>query len=372
MALTRSQLLMGNSSQGVVLPGQPQGVTQGSGILIASNGQISVDASTVIGLVKLNNPGAYNSYAWPNTDGLAGTQLTTDGSGNLTWADPDGIPWTALGQLVVGTGFGTQVILNAGTNTAVLLADNTAASGLRYSNTATSAILTPVGTTAQRPGLPGNLAATAGQIRFNTDTSLMELYNGTIWLPIGSAVQAGLGINLSGTAPNEAYKLDVPIQFGPPTPGILPAESIPGSLYWDDNLGLLFIRYFDGTSTQWVQVTPVTPSTSVTATLPLEVTGNNLALKIGLGNIENGGFLKATTPIDNGPPTPGLGQFQSIDGSLYWDDNLGLLFIRYNDGTSTQWVQVTPVTPAPVGFSGSFVTPTQTVTVVDGLIISVV
>jgi hypothetical protein len=201
----------------------------------------------------------------------------------------------------------------------------------------------------------------------------MEVYTGTAWIPIGAPIQAGLGINLSGTSPNEVYKLDVPIQFGPPPAGILPAEAIPGSLYWDDNLGLLFIRYDDGTSTQWVQVTPVTPSFAVTATLPLEVTGTDIALKIGLGNAESGGFLKATTPIRNGPPAAGVGQLQAIDGSLYWDDNQGLLFVRYNDGTSTQWVQVTPVTPAPTGFSGSFLSQTgQTVTVSNGIILSVV
>jgi hypothetical protein len=31
------------------------------------------------------NQGAYNTYQWPSADGIAGNQLTTDGSGNLTW-----------------------------------------------------------------------------------------------------------------------------------------------------------------------------------------------------------------------------------------------------------------------------------------------
>lgn len=90
MALTRAQLLSGNRSQGVVLSGQVQGVSQGTGVLINSNGQLSVDASTVTGLVKLNNAAAYNSYVWPSVDGSSGQFLQTDGDGNLMWASAQG------------------------------------------------------------------------------------------------------------------------------------------------------------------------------------------------------------------------------------------------------------------------------------------
>jgi hypothetical protein len=202
----------------------------------------------------------------------------------------------------------------------------------------------------------------------------MEVYTGTAWIPIGAAIQAGLGINLSGTAPNEMYKLETPIQTGPPAAGTLPAEAIDGSLYWDDTQGLLFIRYNDGTSTQWVQVVPsAPPASTITGTVPIVASGTNISLNIGLGNKENGGFLKAETPVQTGPPAAGTGQLQAIDGSLYWDNTQGLLFVRYNDGTSTQWVQVTPVTPAPSGYSGSFLSQTgQTVTVVNGIITTVV
>jgi hypothetical protein len=34
------------------------------------------------------NQGAYNTYQWPSADGAAGTQLTTDGVGNLIWDVP--------------------------------------------------------------------------------------------------------------------------------------------------------------------------------------------------------------------------------------------------------------------------------------------
>jgi hypothetical protein len=82
---------MSNSAQGTVLAGQPVAVTAGSGITIdPSTGVISVNAATVSGLVKLNNPTAFNAYFWPTAKGTADQFLQTDASGNLTWADAAG------------------------------------------------------------------------------------------------------------------------------------------------------------------------------------------------------------------------------------------------------------------------------------------
>ena len=41
----------------------------------------------VVSTVSLGatNQDAYNSYLWPNTDGTSGYQLSTDGTGNLSW-----------------------------------------------------------------------------------------------------------------------------------------------------------------------------------------------------------------------------------------------------------------------------------------------
>jgi len=41
--------------------------------------------NAVLNFVLVNNSSAYNSYKWPNADGSTGYQLTTDGTGNLTW-----------------------------------------------------------------------------------------------------------------------------------------------------------------------------------------------------------------------------------------------------------------------------------------------
>jgi hypothetical protein len=93
MALTRAQYLSGNTANGVVLSGQPQGVRPGgAGISIASDGTISVDPSTVTGVVKLNNVSAYNSYIWPTSVPGTLSALTTNATGNLVWTQvPNGI-----------------------------------------------------------------------------------------------------------------------------------------------------------------------------------------------------------------------------------------------------------------------------------------
>jgi hypothetical protein len=87
MALTRAQLLAGDSSQGDVLLGQVQAVKEGAGIFIDTDGTISVDVSGINSVVKTNNNSAYNGYIWPNSPGGVNTFLKTDGTGILGWVD---------------------------------------------------------------------------------------------------------------------------------------------------------------------------------------------------------------------------------------------------------------------------------------------
>jgi hypothetical protein len=189
LALTRAQLISGNPAQGTVLANQVQGFIAGAGLTVSGTGVLSVDAGPSFNLfIKTNNAGAYNNYVWPGSAGTAGQQLQTDGSGGLTWADSDGIPWTAKGQLIVGTGVGTDVLLNPGTDTAVLVANSASASGLAYSNTITSAIQLPAGTTANQPG-----AAAVGMIRYNTTNNEFEGYSGAPaqWQALGGMPTGG-------------------------------------------------------------------------------------------------------------------------------------------------------------------------------------
>lgn len=215
MALTRSQLLAGDGGQGIVLSGQVQGVKQGFGVLILPDGTINFDSTTATGVMRLNTPGAYNAYGWPVLTGApaAGTILKSDGTGGLLWT-ADYVPTTGP----------------------------------------TGAANLPAGVIANRPVVP-----VAGQIRYNSETGVLEYYNGSNWISVVGigptptpSPSIGLGLAVSGTS----VKVSIPIQFGPPTPGTGQLQAIDGSMYWDNNLGLLFIRYNDGTSTQWVQVIP--------------------------------------------------------------------------------------------------------------------
>ncbi len=247
--LTRAQLLSGNSSQGVVLSGQTQGVRQGVGVIIAADGTISFDSTTAAGILKTNNPTAYNAYVWPTTPGTVGQQLQLGAASALSWEDPDQIPWTAKGQLIAGTGVGTSTILNVGVDGSILIADSTQASGLGYTTnfvattSSTGSAVIPAGTTAQRDSSPA-----AGFFRYNSDTTTMEYWNGTTWTITGPV--AGLGINIA----NNIIKTSLLAQFGPPSTGAGVGGAIDGSTYWDNTLGVSFIRYNDGTTTQWVQV----------------------------------------------------------------------------------------------------------------------
>lgn len=52
-------------------------------------------------------------------------------------------------------------------------------------NTTTGALLPPRMTTAQRDAL----TASAGMLVFNTDTDMMNVYDGTAWVPVGASYE---------------------------------------------------------------------------------------------------------------------------------------------------------------------------------------
>ena len=226
MALTRAQLLSGNSTQGVVLPGQVQGVSQGAGIAIAANGQISVDAATTTGLVKTNNITAYNAYVWPALGGapVATSILQTSGSNNLQWT-------TNYVQTTSSTG---EAILPAGTtgdrtspqsgyfryNTDIGKLEfygpsdwetvMSAITGSFVPQTApsvgTPSAVLPTGTTAEQQTNP---APQAGYLRFNTETGQLEVFDGLTWNVSSTLTSVTAGYGLTGGGSSGNVTLDV-------------------------------------------------------------------------------------------------------------------------------------------------------------------
>ena len=116
----------------------------------------------------------------------------------------------------------------------------------------TGSALIPAGNTAARP------AATSytGAFRYNTQTANLEFSDGTNWIPLlsfSTSTSVGLGLAISGTD-SDILKLSVPSANIAPAAGLSISGSINGSLYYDDEYGAIFMRYFDGATVQWVQV----------------------------------------------------------------------------------------------------------------------
>lgn len=91
------------------------------------------------------------------------------------------------------------------------------------------------------PGVVGAIKAGTG-ITITADGTIST--TGAFPSPVG---QAGKFLSSDGTNTYWATTIGVTVGSAPPT-------SVPaGSLYWDNNLGEMFIYYYDGATTQWVQ-----------------------------------------------------------------------------------------------------------------------
>lgn len=150
--------------------------------------------------------------------GTAGSLLTTNGTGAPTWTAQASIDagsvdgksfgtFTAAGGIVYATSTTAASATAAGTSGQALLSGAAGAPtwgtlGLAAGGTgatsaaaarvalgtetgATGALITPVGTTAQRP------TAATGHFRFNTTLSQFEGYNGTAWGKVGGGATGG-------------------------------------------------------------------------------------------------------------------------------------------------------------------------------------
>ena len=355
--LTRAQLLMGDSSQGPVLAGQVQAVKAGSGISIDATGTITVNSQSIVGVMKLGQTvasaaGAYNSYEWPTTAGTAGQQITIQSVGAVTtlaWDDPDQIPWTAKGQLIVGTGLGTQDLLNVGTNGQILIADSSTTTGLAYTGNyvatsgPTSAANLPAGAPALRPATPP-----AGAFRYNsTDTSL-EFYNGVAWETVASSAT-----NNFVEKTNDTGIALIPAGSTVQRPA---AGLYAGAFRFNTDLDTL--EFSDGTN--WIQLVMLNNSVGYNSYIWPSADGAFGAFL----QTDAAGTLSWSQPAFVGSVAPS----PASDGMLWFDCNVGYFKVYQSCVSPVGWTKVaepglpvlpsnTSAAPAFTGGSGTSASP---------------
>ena len=148
--------------------------------------------------------------------GTAGQALTTDGTGNLTFADagssvtiadaPPSSPsagdlwWesdTGILKVYYNDGTTSQWVDATPQDAPAAPATATATAVSDQANTSTGYFDLPAGTTAQRPGTPAD-----GMLRLNTDTDSAEIYNDGSWVGFAGSTPTISGISPT-TAPAE-------------------------------------------------------------------------------------------------------------------------------------------------------------------------
>lgn len=195
------------------------------------------------------------------------------------------------------------------------------------------------------PGMSG-----IGQLWFSPQTNSLSIAlenpagSGTVqWLPASAAPPNGVFIN--------------------PTPP--PGQHVAGTLWFDDSVGELFIWYDDGTTQQWVStnaigsqsnpvadakvfIGPTPPPVAevgklwfddVSATMFVRYDDGTSAEWVSTSAV--GGGIKPSSPVhigDTPPPHVPI-------GSLWWNSNTGVLYVLYDDGSNTPaWVAAEPAT----------------------------
>jgi hypothetical protein len=149
--------------------------------------------ATLGGAVNVIGPNTTSTtnFTLPSADGSNGQALLTNGSGVLSFA--------TLGVAGGGTGitsYTPNTILFANSSTTLTsttgltftgtnLGIGTSSPAVKLAISSTDAVLLPVGTTAQRP------TGASGYIRFNSDNTKFEGYNGTTWTSVGGGATGG-------------------------------------------------------------------------------------------------------------------------------------------------------------------------------------
>ena len=154
------------------------------------------------------------------------------------------------------------------------------------SGTISTITVTPVSISTEAPS-----GARHGDLWWDSDEGELNVYyqdlNSAQWVLANS----GIGTT-TGSGGGGGGGANVTVSSNPP------GTASNGDLWWDSDVGELYIYYTDGDSNQWV---------------------------------ETSGGSETVTISDNAPSSPN-------DGDLWWESNTGSLKIYYNDGDSQQWV----------------------------------
>ena len=233
-----------SSNTGIVIGQLISGTGIPAGTFVGSFGtsnplQINlVNASLASVNLTTNASGTYNFYLQGGTGTYTlssaqtvsnGTTITAQVAGSFNQPN-NGYLYAYSSDLVIGTYSANSLRLNVNNSTtdSMLISGST---GL-VSFPGTGAVTLPVGTTAQEP------TGATGMIRFNTDKTAFEGYNGAAWSSIGGGATGGGTDQVfwnNGQTINTSYSVPANTNagtFGPVTISSSATVTVPSSSVW--------------------------------------------------------------------------------------------------------------------------------------------
>jgi hypothetical protein len=281
---------------------------------------------------------ANNAYVRANG---AWTQANSVGTSGNLYAVSVGNSGNLYAQQVGTAGNNYAITMDTAGN---LYSEQIGTAGNNFHN----AIHTAQNLYSQQIGTAGNLVASALATAGNAYTAnAFSVANNAYTNAIAAFAKANTG---SGSSVN----------VGDTTP----PENSNGALWWDTEVGRLFIYYYDGDSGQWVEASPASngsSSSSVDAFNQANAAFNQANAAYDTANAAGGGGVAAAFNQANAAYNQANAAFNQANtgsgsvnvggttppgtsnGALWWDINTGTLYIYYNDGDSSQWVPASPV-----------------------------
>jgi len=171
---------------------------------ISSNADI-VGNLTANGIATINNTTASSSY---NTGALVvAGGVGVAGIVNLASGAVINETQTTNSFQVKGQSATTLIYADSTTDTVTIGGSNTASvSGATLRVNGTGAMILPIGTTSQRPGITGNVDV-RGMMRFNSSLNIIEYYDGTEWQSTQGAFTVITSESLTGDGTTTEFAL---------------------------------------------------------------------------------------------------------------------------------------------------------------------